>query len=114
MSCESSFTPARLEARLLAGELHQQDRLRLAAHELAHDGCERRVGERQVEHGAVDELHGARAQLHDVLRGIHRVVEAGEVGDAERLVLGQRCQPDVDALEPRERPPRCPPGGARG
>ena len=55
----------------------------------AHGRRERGIGEREVEHRAIDQLHRARAQLHDVLRGIHRVVEAREVRDAERLVLRQ-------------------------
>ncbi len=100
------FAEARYATRLLvtirAGEFHEQDRLGLAFHKLADDRCERGIGKRQVQHGAVDQLHGARPKLDDVLGRVHRVVESRKMCDTERLVLRQFREADVDLLEPGE------------
>ncbi len=88
---------------IVAGELHQQDRVGRAAHMGVDGGREGGNRARELDHRAVHELHGAGPQLHDVLGRVHRVVEAREVRHAERLVLRDRGEVERDALEPRQR-----------
>ena len=68
--------PAQQRRLVVAAELDQQDRLRLADQRRLDRRAGSRVGARQLDHRAVDQLDGGRAQLDDVLRRIHRRVEA--------------------------------------
>ena len=77
-----------LRPALVAGELHEQDRLGLAANDLVHGGPKRGDLARQIDHRAIDELDGCGLERHDVPREIHRLIERREVHDAERLVSG--------------------------
>ena len=55
---------------------------------------ERGVGQAQLDHHAVDQLHRRGPQLHDVLRGLHRGTEGREVDDAQhagRAAAGPGC-----------------------
>ena len=74
-----------------------------AAQKFVDDRAESRVVASQVDHGAIYQLHRVRIQRDDVPRQIHRLVERREVHDAQRLVLGQRCELELDLAEQRER-----------
>ena len=80
------------------GELDQQQRARLAAHHLLHHRLEHRDVARQLDHGAVDQLHRGGSELDDVLWSLHRGVEGREVADAQRAVAQQRRQAQVEPL----------------
>ena len=58
----------------------------------------------QVQHGAIDQLHGRRRQLDDEARHLHRVLEASEMADPAHLVLGEAVQLELDPGEEAERP----------
>ena len=88
---------------LLARELDQQDRFGLADQRPLDHRPEGGIGARQLDHRAVDQLHSGRLQLHDVLGAVHRLVEAREVHDAQRLVLGQRREVEREPLGHRQR-----------
>ena len=55
------------------------------------------------EHGAIDQFHRNRAELHQMLGGIHRLVEAAEMADAEHLVADHRPQLQLDLRGEGER-----------
>ena len=59
---------AQVVVGVVAGELDEQHRVRLAADEAVDDRAEHRDVARQLDHRAVDQLDRARAQLDDVLR----------------------------------------------
>ena len=84
-------------------ELHQQQRIGLAAHVRLHDRAEHGDVARELDQRAVHHLDGDGPQLDDVLRRLHRLAEGGEVADAERLVLGDRRELQLDAARDRER-----------
>ena len=88
---------------VLARELHQQQRVGRAAHEPLDGGTERRDVARELDEGAVDELHRARAERHDVPRRGHRLVEGREVTHPEHAVGRQRLQVELDLGEESER-----------
>ena len=86
--------PRQQRLLVVAGELDQQDRRRLADQRRLDRRPEGRVGERQLDHGAVDQLDRGRPQLDDVLRRVHRGAEGREVDDAQHLgarQLGAAC-----------------------
>src|SRR5206468_2224561 len=58
---------------------------------------------RQSNHCLVDQLHGGGTELDDVLRRIHRLVERGEVADAENAIAWDRLEIELDRLEEGER-----------
>ena len=89
-----------------SGKLHQQHRLRLANQCRANGGRKGWVLQRQIDHGAVHQLHrrqGAVAQLHDVLRCIHGLVKAGKVHHPQHLGAGQLTQAQGQRLGHRQR-----------
>ena len=88
---------------LVAGELHQQQRARLAAHVFRHRGREGRDAARELDHRAVDQLHRDRVERDQRLGRAHRRAEAREVADAERLGTWERLQREVDRGEVRQR-----------
>ena len=93
---------------LLARELDQQDRVGSADPPTVDEGPfddrpERRIGARQLDHGAVDQFDGGGLQLHDVLGAVHRLVEAREVHHAQSLVPGQRREFQRESLRHRQR-----------
>ncbi len=83
-------------AGVVLGELDEQQRFRLAAHE----GIQRRLEHRDVagepQHGGVDQLHGDGLEGHEVLRRVHRGEERAEVADAEPAPAEQGPQLEVD------------------
>jgi hypothetical protein len=93
---------AHLRLALLARELDQQDGLGIADQGALDDRPEGGIGARQLDHRAIDQLHGRGLQLHDVLGAVHGLVEAGEVHDAQGLVLGQRGELQRQALRHRQ------------
>ena len=92
-----------LRFTVLAGELDQQQRIRLAAHEALDGGAEHRDLARQLDHGAVHQLDRGRIELDDVLGRVHRLVEGREMADAEHLVRRDRLQLQLELGEERER-----------
>ena len=85
------------------GELHEQQRVGLAAHVGLHHRAEHGDVAGELDQRAVDHLDGDGTELDDVLRRLHRLAEGGEVADAERLVLRQRRQLQLDAARDRQR-----------
>ena len=79
------------------GEFDDQKRIGVAL----DGGLDHRTEHRDVaaerNHGAIDQLHGDRPQLHQMLGCIHRLVEAAEVADAEHLVPDHRPQLQLNA-----------------
>ena len=95
--------PDVLELVVLA-ELDQQDRLRLAMDEGLQRRAEHRDLARKLQHRAVDQLDGDRLQFHQMLRGVHRLVERAEVARADRAAAEHRPQLQLDAGGEAERP----------
>ena len=73
-----------------------QQRIRIAAHGRLDHGPEHRDVAAERNHGAVDQFHRDRPQLHQMLRRIHRLVETAEMADAEHLVADDRPQLEFD------------------
>ena len=88
---------------VVLGELDEQQRVGLAAHVGLHHRAEHGDVARELDQRAVDHLDRHRPQLDDVLRRLHGLAEGGEVADAERLVLGQRRELQLDAARDGER-----------
>ena len=88
--------PAQVLVLIVLGELDQQDRRRLAAHECLQRRAEHRDLARQLDHGAVDQLDRDRRELDDVLGRLHRLVEAAEMAGADRAAAEQRRQLQFD------------------
>ena len=78
------------------GELDDQHRIGIAANGGADDGLEHRDLAAQRQHGAIDQFDRDGAQLHQMLGGIHRLVETAEMADAEHLVADDRPQLQFD------------------
>ena len=100
----SSTSRASFELRvaIVAGELDEQDRCRLAADEARDDRRERLVAAGEPDHRAVDQLDRVRVELDDVLRALHRPAEGGEMAHAERLVTRDRRELQRQLPRPRE------------
>ena len=81
-----------LHIAVFTGEFDEQDRLRMTDQRALDDRPERRVIHGEVDHRAVDQLHRARIEFHDVLRERHRFVKRREIDDPQRLVCGNRQQ----------------------
>jgi len=78
------------------GELDEQDRLGIAAHHRLDGGLEHGDLAREAEHGAIDELDRDRPKLDDVLRHVHRPVEAAEMAGADRALADERRKLELD------------------
>ena len=59
-------------------------------------GLEHRDLAPQRQHGAVDQFHRDRAQFHQMLGRIHRLVKTAEMADAQHLVADHRPQLQFD------------------
>ena len=81
---------------IFLGEFDDQDRVGIAAHGGADDRLEHRDLAAERDHGAVDQFDRDRPQLHQMLGGIHRLVEAAEMADAQHLVADHRPQLQLD------------------
>ena len=95
--------PAHVLVLVVLGELDEQDRLGIAAHDRIDGGLEHRDLAREAQHGAVDQLDRDRPELDDVLRGIHRRHEAAEMAGADRAPAEQRRKLELDLGGERER-----------
>ena len=88
--------PAEILVLVVLAELDEQDRFGIAA----HHGVDRRLEHgdvaREPEHGAVDQLDRDRPELDDVLRRLHRTLEAAEVAGADRAAAEQRRELQLD------------------
>ena len=81
---------------ILLGEFDDQHGVGIAAHGGADDRLEHRDLAPERDHGAVDQFDRDRPQLHQMLGGIHRLVEAAEMADAQHLVADHRPQLQFD------------------
>ncbi len=88
---------------IVLGELDEQHRIRLAAHEGVDGRAEHGDVAGELDHGAVDELDRDRLELDDVLGRSHRIVEAREVAGADRAPAEQRPQLELDPGREAER-----------
>jgi len=88
---------------VVLGKFDEQHGLRIAAHDRVDRWAEHRDLARQAQHGAIDELDRGRAELDDVLRGVHRLKEAAEMAGAHRAGAEQRRELELDAGRERER-----------
>jgi hypothetical protein len=87
---------AKLLVPVLAGELHQQQAFRRPLdHPLDGRPIERNVA-RQVDHGAIHQLHRAGLQLYQVPGRVHGRVEPWEMADPQDPVRGDRVQLQLD------------------
>ena len=84
-------------------EFDQQDRLRFAADKGFQRRAEHRDLARKFQHGAVDQFDGDRFQFHQMLRGVHCLVERTEMAGADRTLAEQRRKLQLDARGERER-----------
>ncbi len=78
------------------GELDHQQRIGIAAHGRLDGRAEHGDVAPEADHGAVDQFDGDRLEFHQVLGGVHRLIEAAEMADAEHLVADQRPQLQFD------------------
>ena len=69
-----------LLAAIVAGEFDQQDRVRVALEKAVDDGLERGVAAREFDHRAVHQFHRRGRELDDMLRRLHRLMEASGSG----------------------------------
>ena len=88
---------------VVLGELDEQDRLGIAAHDRVDRRLEHGDVAREAQHGAVDQLDRDRPELDDVLRGVHRRCEAAEMAGADRAPAEQRRELQLDLGGERER-----------
>ena len=91
--------PAHVLVLVVLGELDEQDRLGIAAHDRVDGGLEHRDVAREPEHGAIDQLDRDRPELDDVLRRLHRRDEAAEVAGADGAPAEQRRELELDPVE---------------
>ena len=82
--------PAQVFLVIVLAEFDQQDGGGGAAHEFVQRRPEHRVFARQLDHGAVDQFHRDRQQVHDMPGSLHRFAEAAEVASADRAAAEQR------------------------
>ena len=105
------FQAAQIVVPVVAGEFGQQDRIRLAPDEAIDGGAEHRVVARQLDHRAIDQFDRGGPQLDDVLRRVHRLVEGGEMADAEHPMRRYRLKIELYLTEkanvPSEPTSRC-------
>ena len=81
---------------LVAVELHDEQRIRLADQHAVDRGAEDRDAAAEVDHGAIHQFHCLGIELHDVLRRLHRAAEGGELADAEQFSRLDRVQRKLD------------------
>ena len=91
---------------IFLGEFHDQDRVGIAAHRRADHRLEHRDVAAERDHGAVDQFDRDRPQLHQMLGGIHGLVEAAEMADAQHLVADHRPELQLDLCRESQRPLR--------
>ncbi len=94
---------AQIDLVIVFTELDQEDRRR----RLAHEPVKRRLKDgdlaRQLDHGAVDQFDRDRLQPHQMLRRVHRLVEAAEMHGADGAPAEKRRQLQFDARREAER-----------
>ena len=88
---------------IVLAELDQQDCFRFCSHEALQRRLEDRDRAGQFDHGAVDQLDCDRLQPNQMLRGVHRLVEAAEMAGANGAATEQRRQLQFDAGREGER-----------
>ena len=92
-----------LRGFVFTGEFHQQNSLRFAPEKASHDGRERGVAARQVDHGAVNQFDCGGIERNDMPGQIHGLMKTGEMHHTEHLVRGQRRELQSDAFRERQR-----------
>jgi hypothetical protein len=88
---------------VVLGEFDEQDSFRIAAQERRDCRLEHVDLGGQPQHGAVDQLDRDRPERDDVLRRLHRLVEAAEMAGAERAPAEQRREFQLDPGREGER-----------
>ena len=88
---------------IVTGKLHQQNRFRFADQRLLDDRAERRILKRQLDHGAVNQLHRRGAKLDDMLGEIHGLIKGREIHHAQHFLFRQRGKPELNTLAHAER-----------
>jgi hypothetical protein len=88
---------------VLAGELHQQQRVRGASDEAFDGRAEHGDVAGQLHESAIDQLHGGGLEGDDVLGRLHGLVEARKVADSEHAVRRDRLKVELDLGEEGER-----------
>ena len=89
---------------VLFRKLDHQQRLGITAYGGIDHGPEHRDGAAEADHGAIHQFNRDRLQLHQMLGGVHRLVEAAEVADADRAVTDHRPQLQLDLRGEGQRP----------
>jgi hypothetical protein len=74
---------------VITGEFHEQDRRRSSDQCALNRRAECGIGQAQIDHDAIDQLHRAGPELHDMLRRAHRCLEARKIHDAQDFRGGQ-------------------------
>ena len=90
------FQPTDIVGLVLFGKFDDQDGVGIAAHGGGDDRLEHLDLASQRQHGAVDQFHRDRAEFHQMLGGVHRLIETAEMADAEHLVADHRPQFQLD------------------
>ena len=85
------------------GEFDDQQRIGIAAHGSIDHRPEHRNVAAERDHGPVDQFHGDWPQLHQMLGGIHRLIKAAEMADAEHLVADHGPELQLDLGRKGER-----------
>ena len=93
---DEAAEPPLLGVRVLACELDEEEGVGLAPDEALDRRAEQRDVARELDHGAVDQLHRAGFQRDDVRGRLHRGPEAREVAHAEHPVGGERRERELD------------------
>ena len=81
---------AQIFVPILLGEFDEQNRFRIAAQKSFDRWLEHRNVGRQPQHSAVDQFDRDGPERDDVLRRLHRFVEAAEMAGAHRAPAKQR------------------------
>src|SRR5262249_24207687 len=88
---------------VILGKFDEQHGFGIAAHDRVDRGAEHRDLPRPPQPGAIDELGRDRAELDDVLRGVHRLKETAEMAGPHRAGAEQWRKLQLDAGGERER-----------
>ncbi len=89
--------PPHVLGRIRFGKLDKQDRFRIASHDRVDGRLEHRDVAGQAQHSAIDELDRDGSKLDDMLRHVHRLMEAAEMAGADGACAKQRRKLELDA-----------------
>ena len=75
-----------MAGHIFFGKFDQEQRLGTAGHDFCYRGLEHRNVAGEGDHRGIDQFHALRLQLHQMLRGVHRLMEGGKVADPQHLL----------------------------